>query len=38
VADVHNRAEEILSSDVWFHFQSIEMMLKKPGGRGRCLE
>jgi len=25
-------AEEILSTDIWFHFQSIEMMLKKPKG------
>ena len=32
-----NRAEEILSTDIWFHFQSVEMMLKKPRGRGRCL-
>jgi len=25
-------AEEIFSKDVWFNFQSIEMMLKKPRG------
>jgi len=41
MADLHfqsmNRAEELLSTDIWFHFQSIEMMLKKPRGCGRCL-
>ena len=27
----------MLTADVWFHFQFIEMVLKKPRRRGRCL-
>jgi len=38
MADVHKIGlKKILSTDVWLPFQSIEMMLKKPGEHGRCL-
>jgi len=38
MADIHfQTVKQGLSTDIWFHFQSIEMMLKKPRRRGRFL-